>query len=107
MASRVENRRLVTYGDNPQAEVRAVNIVMGPEGADFDVLISPREGEPVTLADIRLPMAGWHNVLNALAAIAVARELGVADGGDPRGPGRLRRRAAAVHHHRRRAAACG
>ena len=79
MAARVQNRRLIPYGTNPQAEVRALNITMGPEGARFDVLVTPLKGEPVTLADLRLPMAGQHNVLNALAAIAVARELGVTD----------------------------
>ena len=82
MAARVENRRLVTYGVNPQAEVRAGNITMGPDGARFDVLIRPHanaadEGEPLRCDDLRLPMAGLHNVMNALAAIAVARELGV------------------------------
>ena len=44
MAARVENRRLVTYGTNPQAEVRATHITMGPDGAKFDVQISPRDG---------------------------------------------------------------
>jgi UDP-N-acetylmuramate--alanine ligase len=77
MAARVENRRLVTYGVNPQAEVRAGNITMGPDGARFDVLIRPHDGAPVRYDDLHLPMAGHHNVMNALAAIAVARELGV------------------------------
>jgi UDP-N-acetylmuramate--alanine ligase len=77
MASRVENRRLVPYGVNPQAEVRADNITMGPEGARFDAVIAPREDGITRIDDLRLPMAGHHNVLNALAAIAVARELGV------------------------------
>ncbi len=77
LASRVENRRLVTYGVNPQAEVRANNISMGPEGAGFDVVIRPRDSKKVRLEGLRMPMAGDHNVLNALAAIAVARELGV------------------------------
>ena len=77
LVAQVENRRLVTYGVNPQAEVRAVKVEMNQDGAQFDVLISPREGEPITIADLRLPMPGWHNVSNALAAIAVARELGV------------------------------
>jgi UDP-N-acetylmuramate--alanine ligase len=77
LASRVENRRLVTYGVNPQAEVRAQNCSMGPEGARFDVVIHPRDGDAIHYQDLRLPMAGQHNVLNALAAIAVARELGV------------------------------
>jgi UDP-N-acetylmuramate--alanine ligase len=82
MAARVENRRLVTYGVNPQAEVRAENISMGPDGARFDVVIRPPisaqgGGEPVRYDDLHLPMAGHHNAMNALAAIAVARELGV------------------------------
>jgi UDP-N-acetylmuramate--alanine ligase len=77
MAARVENRRLVTYGVNPQAEVRADRIEMGPYGARFDVVVAPLEGEAVRFDGLHLPMAGHHNVLNALAAIAVARELGV------------------------------
>ena len=79
MASRVANRRLVTYGTNPQAEVRATRMAMGPDGADFDVAITPLNGETVMLEKLHMPMAGEHNVLNALAAIAVARELGVSD----------------------------
>jgi UDP-N-acetylmuramate--alanine ligase len=75
MAARVENRRLVTYGVNPQAEVRAENISMGPDGARFDVVIRPRGNGAIRFADLHLPMAGHHNVLNALAAVAVAREL--------------------------------
>ena len=81
MAARVENRRLVTYGVNPQAEVRAEKIEMGPDGARFDVVINPLDGEAVRYDDLRLPMAGNHNVLNSLAAIAVARELGVSPDG--------------------------
>ncbi len=79
MAARVENRRLVTYGINPQAEVRATSVEMGPDGATFDVLIQGREGEGRAIAGLHLPMPGWHNVSNALAAITVARELGVSE----------------------------
>ena len=79
MVAQVENRRLVTYGVNPQAEVRAVKLAMNQDGAQFDVLFTPRDGEPITMADLHLPMPGWHNVSNALAAIAVARELGVSE----------------------------
>ena len=77
LTSRVENRRLVTYGVNPQAEVRAEKISMGPDGAAFDVVIRPLQGEPVRMENLHMPMAGMHNVLNALAAVAVARELSV------------------------------
>jgi UDP-N-acetylmuramate--alanine ligase len=77
MVGRVENRRMVTYGVNPQAEVRADNIAMGPDGARFSVVVRPLEGDTLRYDDLHLPMAGHHNVMNALAAIAVARELGV------------------------------
>jgi len=79
LAAKVENRRLVTYGVNPQSEVRATNVSMGPEGARFDVQFSPPGGAVTRLIDLHLPMAGDHNVANALAAIAIARELGVSD----------------------------
>ena len=79
MAARVENRRLVTYGVNPQAEVRAENITMGPEGARFDVVVDPHDGKPIRMDGLTMPMAGHHNTMNALAAVAVARELGVSE----------------------------
>ena len=79
MAARVENRRLVSYGTNPQADFRATNILMGADGARFDVVVTPLSGEVTTIEGLHLPMPGEHNVLNALAAIAVARELGVGD----------------------------
>ena len=79
MAARIENRRLVTYGTNPQAEVRGLNLAMGADGAAFDVQIQPSDGPGTIFEGMALPMAGRHNVLNALAAIAVARELGVGE----------------------------
>ncbi len=85
LAARVENRRLVTYGASPQAEVRVTRTEMGPEGADFDVRISPREGEPMDWLGLKLPMTGQHNVLNSLAALAVARELGLDEAAIRRG----------------------
>ena len=79
----IDNRRLLTYGLNPQAMVRAENCDMAADGCRFDVVIQ-RQGlaaleEPLRIDGLHLPMAGWHNVSNALAAIAVARELGVSD----------------------------
>ena len=85
MAARVENRRLVTYGVNPQAEVRAERIEMGPDGCRFDAVIRPHDGPALRWDGFHLPMAGHHNVLNALAAIAVARELGVDEEGVRKG----------------------
>ena len=77
MAAAVENRRLVTYGFNPQAEVRATQCRTSADGSRFDVRIEPRVGEARTLERLHLPMPGLHNVANALAAVAVACELGV------------------------------
>ncbi len=79
LAATVENRRLITYGTNPQAEVRALNVKMGPDGARFDVAFAIRGQDEATLKGMHLPMAGMHNVLNSLAAMAVARELGCSD----------------------------
>ena len=83
LVAQVDNRRLVTYGLNPQAMVRADNCEMGPDGCRFDVVIE-QQGlaaleDPIRIEGLHLPMAGWHNVSNALAAIAVARELDVSD----------------------------
>ncbi len=83
LVASIDNRRLVTYGINPQAMVRADNVEMKPDGCRFDVLIQPQGlaalDEPIRITGLHLPMAGWHNVANALAAIAVARELDVSD----------------------------
>ncbi|WP_339931580.1 UDP-N-acetylmuramate--L-alanine ligase [uncultured Brevundimonas sp.] len=83
LAASIDNRRLVTYGLNPQAMVRAENVEMSPDGCRFDVVVQGQGlaalDAPIRISGLHLPMAGWHNVSNALAAIAVARELGVAD----------------------------
>jgi UDP-N-acetylmuramate--alanine ligase len=83
LVASIDNRRLVTYGMNPQAMVRADKVEMAPDGARFDVLIQgrgwPRWKSRSGSTGLHLPMAGWHNVANALAAIAVARELDVSD----------------------------
>jgi len=78
LVASIDNRRLVTYGMNPQAQVRADNVEMGPDGCRFDVVFQGA-GETTRIDGLHLPMAGWHNVANALAAIAVARELDVSD----------------------------
>ncbi len=83
LVASIDNRRLVTYGVNPQAMVRADNVEMKPDGCRFDVVIQQQGlaalDEPLRITGLHLPMAGWHNVSNALAAIAVARELDVSD----------------------------
>ncbi|MGP1396799.1 MAG: UDP-N-acetylmuramate--L-alanine ligase [Inquilinaceae bacterium] len=79
MIPRVLDRRIVTYGFNPQADVRADNLDMSPDGSRFDVVIADRGGRSRTLPRVTLPMLGQHNVQNALAGIAVGSELGLKD----------------------------
>lgn len=79
LSAKIDNRRLIPYGVSPQAEVRCTNIEFGPEGAVFDVVFSPTGVEPFTWEKLKLPMTGNHNVSNATAAIALARELGIGE----------------------------
>jgi UDP-N-acetylmuramate--alanine ligase len=80
MIPRLSDRRIVTYGLSPQADVRATDIEIHPGGSRFDAVITDRtRNEERRLAGIRLPMMGTHNVQNALAAIAVASEMQVPD----------------------------
>lgn len=77
MVARVSDRRILTYGFNRQADVRATNLASDPDGVTFDVVLRERLGIGVSsIEGVRLPMAGDHNVSNALAAICVALELG-------------------------------
>ncbi len=76
---RIRDRRIVTYGFSAQADVRGTNIVPGPAGNSFDVVMRDRDGAVRTIDGVVLPMSGRHNVQNALAAIAVALHMGVAD----------------------------
>ena len=71
----VRDRRVITYGFNPQADVGAENVRPEAGGNLFDVVIRRRGEEDRRIADVRLPMPGRHNVQNALAAIAVALEM--------------------------------
>ncbi len=77
---RVADRRLITYGLGVNADVRALNLKLDRSGADFDILIESRStNQSRTIVDVRLPMFGQHNVQNALAAVAVAQEMGLPD----------------------------
>ena len=80
MIPRVSDRRIITYGFSPQADVRAVNMRLGTEGAEYDVVIDDRHtGESRTIIGVRLPMYGPHNVQNSLACFAVGNEMGLPD----------------------------
>ncbi|WP_037371903.1 UDP-N-acetylmuramate--L-alanine ligase [Salipiger mucosus] len=74
LVGRVTDRRVMTYGFNAQADVRAVNLRYETGKAKFDILL---QAEDSVIEDCTLPMPGDHNVSNALAAVAVARHLGM------------------------------
>lgn len=77
LASRIPDRRRITYGFNPQSDLWAVNVRSEADGSTFDLVLRARGAADQTRwVGLKLPMAGRHNVQNSLAAIAVARELG-------------------------------
>ncbi len=78
LVARIEDRRVITYGGNAQADVRFLNHRPEGAGSRFDVAIRNRKtGGETRIDDLSLPMPGRHNVSNATAAIAVAHELGL------------------------------
>ena len=76
---KLRDRRVITYGFSPQADICGVNIRPNAGGNVFDVEVRQRGEEERVIEGVRLPMPGRHNVQNALAAIAVAIEMGCAD----------------------------
>ncbi len=78
LVGQIEDRRVITYGENVQADVRLMQVALEGGECRFDVLIRDRKtGGGTELPGMMLPMPGHHNALNATAAIAVAFELGV------------------------------
>jgi UDP-N-acetylmuramate--alanine ligase len=80
MVGKIEDRRIITYGQNPQADVRLVDLAPNGGGSHFKVVFRNRKTDAAhEISDLVLPMPGPHNALNATAAIAVAHELGIPD----------------------------
>jgi len=77
--SRIRDRRIVTYGFSALADIRADNVVAEEGGSSFHAVVLQRDGSRRTMERVHVPMPGRHNVQNALAAIAVALELGLDD----------------------------
>jgi UDP-N-acetylmuramate--alanine ligase len=74
LVGKITDRRVVTYGFNAQADVRAVNLHYKGGVAMFDIAL---QSEDMVIEGCSLPMPGDHNVSNALSAVAVARHLGM------------------------------
>lgn len=81
LVGRLTDRRVVTFGFNAQADVRATNLRYEKGIAHFDIAlqseVSEETGESEVIEGCTLPMPGDHNVSNCLAAVAVARHLGM------------------------------
>ncbi len=80
LIGRIQDRRIVTYGTSSQAAVRLENLTLCVSGQRFDLTIEKRGSEgPRRIEGLVLPMLGAHNAMNAVAAIAVAEEMGIGD----------------------------
>ena len=78
MIPRLSDRRIITYGLSPQADVRAERTVMDRLGITFEPVVTDRvTGRSRPMKPMRLPMLGQHNLQNALAAVAVAAEMDI------------------------------
>ena len=76
LVGQIEDRRVVTYGENPQADVRLMDVDLAGGVSRFNVLVRDRKtGQATYIEDVVMPMPGHHNALNATAAIAVALQL--------------------------------
>lgn len=77
---KVLDRRVVTYGFSPQADVRGINLETRPGGVNFEVILTDRKTNASRIIDkLFLPMFGRHNVQNALAVVGIAQELKIND----------------------------
>jgi UDP-N-acetylmuramate--alanine ligase len=74
LVGKITDRRVVTFGFNAQADVRAMNLTYKKGIAHFDIALA---ADDMVIEGCSLPMPGDHNVSNALAAVAVARHLGL------------------------------
>ncbi len=80
LVGKIEDRRIITYGENPQADARLIDLIPMGGGSTFSVAFRERKTNVVNqITELVLPMPGRHNALNATAAIAVAHELGLPD----------------------------
>src|SRR3954464_14202967 len=78
IVGKIEDRRIITYGENPQADARLLDLAPVNAGSTFRIAFRDRKaGTRHAIRDLVLPMPGRHNALNATAAIAVAHELGL------------------------------
>src|SRR5262249_56253369 len=77
LVGQITDRRVITYGENPQADVRLADLDHAEGRSRFSIVFRDRAGETMhEIGHLTLPMPGRHNALNATAAIAAARQPG-------------------------------
>ncbi|MFV0321610.1 MAG: UDP-N-acetylmuramate--L-alanine ligase [Alphaproteobacteria bacterium] len=76
MIARNPDRRIISYGFSPQADIQARHPYNSPNGVTFDVCVR-KNGTETMYEGFRLPMPGMHNIQNACAAIAVCKNLDI------------------------------
>ncbi len=80
LVGKLEDRHVITYGENPQADVRLAYLEHHNGASRFSIVFRDRDGNTTHAIDkLSLPMPGRHNALNATAAVAVAHQLGIKD----------------------------
>jgi len=80
LIGRIEDRRIITYGASPQADVRYTDLRVEGRRSVFTALIRDRvNGTTQIVENLAISMPGEHNVQNATGAVAVAHHLGVSD----------------------------
>lgn len=78
LIGKIEDRRVITYGQNPQADVRAVDVRMEGPRSHFSIELRKRGSDEIDhIHGLSLPMPGLHNLMNATAGIAVAHHIGM------------------------------
>lgn len=90
LVAQIEDRRVITYGENLQADARFHNVRASGARSTFDVVIRDRiTGEAIEMRDLVLPMPGRHNVSNATAAIVTAHRIGMSEADIRKGLGQF------------------
>lgn len=79
VAESIVGRRLVSYGTDESADVRAVSLNHANGGTEFNIAVRGADSSRRVIKGLHLPMPGRHNVLNATAAVAAGMEAGVED----------------------------
>jgi UDP-N-acetylmuramate--alanine ligase len=78
LVGRITDRRVLTYGVNPQADARLLDVDLTGGRTRFSVVLRERKtGKETLFENLELPMPGHHNALNATAALTVAHQLGM------------------------------